>query len=193
MQSASPGDERRFRPAAAQAEVERLRQFLVDAIQRDATDIHVRAGDVVYARIGGQLTALDTPVLTAVSTFEMVTHILGTSGNAPVIDEVRDYSGPWSAPGIARFRVSILRQRSSFAIVMRVIRDVLPSLESLGLPAMIGKAMLNDFGLIFVSGVPGSGGTWSTGADSCARQRSAAAKHIPPHRPSDTSPIPSRM
>jgi twitching motility protein PilT len=157
MSTASASEERRFRPAAAQAEVDQLRLFLVDAIQRGATDIHIRAGDVVYARVAGQLTPLDTPVLTAVSTFEMVTHILGTSTNAPIIEDVRDYSGPWSAPGVARFRVSILRQRSSFAIVMRVIPDTLPTLESLGLPPALGAAVLNEFGLIFVTGVPGSG------------------------------------
>jgi twitching motility protein PilT len=151
------GDDRRFRPAAAQADVDSMRVFMVEAIQRGATDIHVRAGDVVYARVGGQLTPLDTPVLTAVNTFEMVSHVLGTSGNAPNIDDVRDYSGPWSAPGVARFRVSILRQRSSFAIVLRVISDALPSLESLGLPASLGKAVLNEFGLVIVAGVPGSG------------------------------------
>ena len=157
MSGTQTGDERRFRPAAAQADVERMRQFLIEAIQRGATDVHVRAGDVVYARVGGQLTPLETPVMTAVNSFEMVTHILGTSGNAPLIDDVRDYSGPWSAPGIARFRVSILRQRSSFAIVMRVIPDVLPSLESLGLPAVLGKPVLHERGLVFVAGVPGSG------------------------------------
>jgi twitching motility protein PilT len=151
------GEGRRFRPDAAAPEVERLRQFLVEAIQRGATDIHVRAGDVVYARVGGQLTPLDTPVLSAVSTHEMVAHILGTSNHAPLIDEVRDYTGPWSAAGIARFRVSILRQRSSFAIVMRVIPDVLPSLASLGLPVQVGQALLSDFGLVFVTGVQGSG------------------------------------
>jgi twitching motility protein PilT len=134
-----------------------MRQFLAEAIQRGATDIHIRAGDVVHARVGGQLTQLDTPVLSALNSFEMVTHILGTSGNAPPIDDVRDYSGPWSSPGIARFRVSILRQRSSFAIVMRVISDVPPSLESLGLPASLGEAVLNDFGLVFVAGGPGAG------------------------------------
>lgn len=151
------GDSRRFRPDAAAPEVEKLRAFLVDAIHRGATDIHVRAGDVVYARVDGQLTALETPVLTAVSTREMVAHILSTSTQAPLIDEVRDYTGPWSAAGIARFRVSILRQRSSFAIVMRVIPDVLPSLQSLGLPVQVGQALLSDFGLVFVTGVQGSG------------------------------------
>ncbi len=157
MSSSSAPEERRFRPSASQAEVEKLRKFLAEGIERGASDIHIRAGEYVYARVGGQLTPLDTPVLTAVSTFEMVTHILGTSSSAPSIDDVRDYSGPWSAPGIARFRVSILKQRSSFAIVMRVIPDVLPTVEQLGLPANIANAALSEFGLIFVTGVPGSG------------------------------------
>ena len=153
----APGDARRFRPEVAAPEIEKLRLCLIDAIQRGASDIHIRAGDVVYARVAGQLTALDTPVLSSVSTYEMVAHILGTSNHAPPIDEVRDYTGPWSAPGIARFRVSILRQRSSFAIVMRVIPDILPSLPSLGLPVQVGQALLSDFGLVFVTGVQGSG------------------------------------
>lgn len=134
-----------------------MRACLASAIERGATDVHLRAGDVAYARIDGQLTPLDTPPLTAVSTFEMVNHILSTSHNAPAIDDVRDFTGPWSAPGIARFRVSVLRQRSSFAIVMRVIPDELPSLESLGLPPTVASAVLSGSGLLIVTGVPGSG------------------------------------
>jgi twitching motility protein PilT len=160
LSSAGSSEELRFRPSASPVEVERLRQYLIDALQRGATDIHLRAGDAVYARVNGKLTPLETPVLTAVSTFEMVTHILSTSVNAPNIDSVRDYSGPWSAPGVARFRVSILRQRSSFAIVMRVVPSVVPTLQELALPAALGDAVLkSDFGLVFVSGVPGSGRT----------------------------------
>jgi twitching motility protein PilT len=159
LTSPSGSEELRFRPSASPAEVERLRQYLVEALQHGATDVQFRAGDAVYARIKGKLTPLNTPALTAVSTFEIVTHILGTSVNAPNIDSVRDYSGPWSTPGVARFRVSILRQRSSFAVVMRVVPDVVPTLEQLGLPAALGAAVLSDFGLVFVSGVPGSGRT----------------------------------
>ena len=160
LSSAGSSEELRFRPSASPVEVERLRQYLIDALQRGATDIHLRAGDAVYARVNGKLTPLETPVLTAVSTFEMVTHILSTSVNAPNIDSVRDYSGPWSAPGVARFRVSILRQRSSFAIVMRVVPSIVPTIQELALPAALGDAVLkSDFGLVFVSGVPGSGRT----------------------------------
>jgi twitching motility protein PilT len=165
VSSAGSSEELRFRPSASPVEVERLRQYLVDALQRGATDIHLRAGDAVYARVNGKLTPLETPVLTAVSTFEMVTHILSTSVNAPNIDAVRDYSGPWSAPGVARFRVSILRQRSSFAIVMRVVPSIVPTLQELGLPQALGDAVLSSaFGLVFVSGVPGSGRTSSLAA-----------------------------
>jgi twitching motility protein PilT len=154
--SATAG-ESRFRPAVAAAEIERLRKILVEAVARNATDIHIRAGDVVYARVDGDLVALDTPVLTASNTAEMTAHILATSANAPELEDVHDYSGPWSAPGIGRFRLSILKQRSSHMIVMRVIPDVLPTFESLGLPTALEPLVMSEFGIILVAGTPGSG------------------------------------
>ncbi len=153
------GEERRFRPGGSAAQVERLRQFLTEAIQRGASDVHIRAGDVVYARIHGQLVPLDTPVLGALDTRELAMHMLATAPTAPTLDEVHDYTGPWSAPGIARFRISILKQRSSYMVVMRVIPDVLPTFEALGLPAALSRTVLAEFGLVLISGVPGSGRT----------------------------------
>ena len=139
------------------AAVERLRTILTDAIARHATDIHIRAGDVVYVRLAGALVALDTGVLTALDTYQMTMHILATSAHAPDIDEVQDHSGPWSAPGIGRFRLSLLKQRSSFMIVLRVIPDTLPSFESLELPAVLATIALAEFGIILISGTPGAG------------------------------------
>jgi twitching motility protein PilT len=52
-----------------------------------------------------------------------------------------------------------MRQRSSFAIVMRVVPSTVPTLADLGLPKALGATVLNAFGLVFVSGVPGSGRT----------------------------------
>ena len=143
--------------AASPAAVERLRTILTDAVARHATDIHIRAGDVVYVRVGGELVPLETGVLTALNTYEMTMHVLATSARAPDIDEVHDYSGPWSAPGIGRFRLSLLKQRSSFMIVLRIIPDALPSFESLDLPAVLAPIALADFGIILVAGTPGAG------------------------------------
>ncbi len=153
---ASP-DAPRLRVSASAAEVERLRDILAQAVAKHATDLHIRAGDIVYARVQGELVPLETPVLTALNTYEMTAHILATSQNAPDIDEVTDHSGPWSAPGIGRFRISLLKQRSSFMIVLRVIPDVLPTIESLGLPSPLASVMDAEFGLILVAGTTGSG------------------------------------
>jgi twitching motility protein PilT len=60
-------------------------------------------------------------------------------------------------PGIGRFRVNILRQRSSFMIVMRVIPFDVPTFESLKLPAVLGDVATAERGMILVTGVTGSG------------------------------------
>jgi twitching motility protein PilT len=60
-------------------------------------------------------------------------------------------------PGIGRFRVNVLRQRSSFMIVMRVIPFTVPSVESLGLPEVLTRVADAERGLVVVAGVSGSG------------------------------------
>jgi len=60
-------------------------------------------------------------------------------------------------PGIGRFRVNILRQRSSFMIVMRVIPFDVPSFEKLKLPPALAQVASAERGMILVTGVTGSG------------------------------------
>jgi twitching motility protein PilT len=127
------------------------------AIERGATDIHVRAGDVVQARIDGVLVALDTPTLSPDDTHALAARVLEASGSAARIDDVREHEGSWSLRGVGRFRVGILRQRSSFMIILRVVSDVLPTFEQLGLPRAIIHATRVDAGLIVVCGAPESG------------------------------------
>jgi twitching motility protein PilT len=58
---------------------------------------------------------------------------------------------------VGRFRINILRQRSSFMIVMRVIPFAVPSFESLGLPPVVQRLADADRGLVLITGVSGSG------------------------------------
>ena len=136
-----------FEPGA----FEQLFDSLVEsAVKRGATDIHVRAGDVVQARVDGDLVAFDTPVLSPDDTRALAVRILDANGSAHRIDDVREYEGSWSLRGIGRFRVNILRQRSTFMIVMRVVSGVLPTFEQLGLPRAIVGTTRVEAGLIFV-------------------------------------------
>ncbi|MEO6525229.1 MAG: ATPase, T2SS/T4P/T4SS family [Gemmatimonadaceae bacterium] len=131
--------------------------LLEGAVRQGATDIHVRAGDVLQARIDGVLVPMDTPTLSPLDTRALAVRVLEANGSADRIEDVKEYEGSWSLRGVGRFRVNILRQRSSFMIVMRVISDVLPSFEQLNLPRAIMHATKVDAGLIVVCGAPESG------------------------------------
>ena len=75
------------------------------------------------------------------------------------IDSIRDYGCSWGAAGIGRFRVSLLRQRSSFMIVLRVIPFDIPSLDTLGLPPVLAAIESFERGLVVVAGPTASGRT----------------------------------
>lgn len=144
----------RFEPGA----FEFLFEFLLeDAVRRGATDIHVRAGDVVQARIDGALVPLETPMLSVSDTRALAVRVLEANNATERIEELKEYEGSWSLRGVGRFRVNILKQRSSFMIVMRVISDLLPTFEQLNLPRAVVHATRAEAGLVLVCGPAESG------------------------------------
>src|SRR5258708_15146554 len=111
VRSGEPGA--RGRPAFEPGAFEHIFERLVeDAVLRGATDIHMRAGDVVQARIHGALVALDTPALMTADTPALAALVLDANGSAERIEDVKEFEGSWSLRGVGRFRVNILRQRS---------------------------------------------------------------------------------
>src|SRR5690606_31552114 len=93
------------------------------------------------------------------------------------IDDLQDYDCGWGVPGIGRFRVNILRQRSSFMIVMRVIPFEVPTFSGLRLPPVLERIADEERGMILVTGVTGSGKS-STMAAMVNRVNSNRSKHI---------------
>ena len=77
---------------------------------------------------------------------------------------MRDFDCSWGMPGVGRFRVNVLRQRSSFMIVMRVIPFAVPSIASLGLPEVLTTLADSERGLLLITGVSGSGKTSTVAA-----------------------------
>jgi len=150
-----------FEPGAF---AQRFEALVEGAIERGATDIHVRAGDVVQARIDGVLVALDTPTLSPDDTRALAARVLEADGSSDRIDDVREHEGSWSLRGVGRFRVGILRQRSSYMVILRVVSDVLPTFDQLGLPRAIIHTTRVDAGLIVVCGAPESGRTTTIAA-----------------------------
>src|SRR3954466_3541247 len=98
-----------------------MERIIKAAVDRGASDLHIKAGDVFRARINGRLVPLTKQALTPEPTRTIAPHRRPKDDDKARIDKLTDYDCSWSANGIGRFRVNILKQRSSFMIVMRVI------------------------------------------------------------------------
>ena len=134
-----------------------MEKIIKTAVERGASDLHVKAGDVFRARINGKLMPLTKQRLTPEQTRAIALRLVGTDEVRNRLDTIRDFDCSWGLPGVGRFRINILRQRSSFMIVMRVIPFTVPSFESLGLPPTVQSLAEGDRGLVLVAGVSGSG------------------------------------
>lgn len=134
-----------------------MEKIIKAAVERGASDLHIKAGDVFRARINGQLVPLTKQRLTPDQTRAITVRLLGSDEARTRLDKLHDFDCSWGMPGVGRFRVNILRQRSSFMIVMRVIPFSVPTFESLHLPESLGGLADGERGLVLVTGVSGSG------------------------------------
>src|SRR3954468_16702955 len=134
-----------------------LEKIIKAAVERGASDLHIKAGDVFRARINGKLVPLTKQRLTPDQTKSIALKLMSSEEDRSRIDRMRDFDCSWGMPGVGRFRVNVLRQRSSFMIVMRVIPFAVPTIESLGLPEVLKQIAESERGLVLVSGVSGSG------------------------------------
>jgi twitching motility protein PilT len=134
-----------------------MEKIIKAAVERGASDLHIKAGDVFRARINGKLVPLTKQRLTPDQTKAIALKLMSSEEDRAKIERMRDFDCSWGMPGVGRFRVNVLRQRSSFMIIMRVIPFTVPTIESLHLPEVLKQIAEADRGLVVVSGVSGSG------------------------------------
>ncbi len=134
-----------------------MEKIIKAAVERGASDLHIKAGDVFRARVNGKLVPLTKQRLTPDQTRAIALKLIASEEIRRRIDELQDYDCSWGMPGVGRFRVNILRQRSSFMVVMRVIPFEVPTLQSLGAPEAIQHLADAESGIVLVAGGGGSG------------------------------------
>src|SRR5690606_11788971 len=125
-----------------------MEKIIKAAVERGASDLHIKAGDVFRARIDGKLVPLTKQALTPDQTKAIALRLIANEDDRARIDKINDYDCSWGAPGIGRFRVNILRQRSSFMIVMRVIPFEVPNFERLAVPGVLKQISEAERGMI---------------------------------------------
>src|SRR6478672_4369706 len=95
-----------------------MEKIIKAAVERGASDLHIKAGDVFRARINGKLVPLTKQRLTPDQTRTIALKLLSSDEERARIDRLKDFDCSWGMPGVARSRLDVGRQRGAFALVM---------------------------------------------------------------------------
>ena len=135
-----------------------LNEILKEATRLEASDVFIIPGlPMTYKVLGRQERIGD--MLTPEDTGAIVRSIYSQCGrhNRVLEDESFDDDFSFSIATLGRFRANVFHQRSSLAVVLRVIRFGLPDASKLHIPPQVMKAAELRSGLILVTGATGSG------------------------------------
>jgi len=129
------------------------------AIEMEASDLHLKAGNHPQVRVSGQLVVLEKlPRLSVDDTENLAAEMMGEVQRSRLQEDF-DIDLAYSLPGFGRFRGSIYYQRSSIAIALRIIHFEIKPFKELLLPDVLEKVCGYTRGLVLVTGTTGSGKT----------------------------------
>jgi twitching motility protein PilT len=138
-------------------------KLLQAVVKRKASDLHITVGQPPVLRIDGRMRKLESKVLEAEDTVALMKSIAPERCQQE-LQEVGGADFGFAFGDLARFRVSIFKQRGYVAMVLRQIPAKLLNFTDLGTPAVLRDLILRPRGLILVTGPTGSGKTTTLAA-----------------------------
>ena len=134
-----------------------LRALLEEMIEKDASDLHVTAGERAKLRVDGDIVNASTPdVLTPKDTLSLAYSVL-TENQKKRFETEDELDFSFGIQNLARFRGNVFKQRGCVAIVIRMIPFNVRTFQDLGLPPVMARLAERPRGLILVTGPTGSG------------------------------------
>jgi twitching motility protein PilT len=133
-------------------------QFIRFAVEQGASDVHLQTAALPLLRINGQIRAVESPPVVDHDLREFILSIrkgIAADQLDRILFEGLDFS--YSIPGIARFRCNIYSHLGTPALVLRVIKLKIRTLEELQLPPVLRDITLSLRGMTLLTGTTGSG------------------------------------
>ncbi len=135
-------------------EVSELLKLMVN---KGASDMHLRVSSPPVFRIDGGLVPQEDLSPLAAKDVEMAFERVTTPEQRSTFLREKELDFAYSVPGLARFRVNIMRQRGTISLAFRLVPFNISSIDELGLPQILKELILKPKGLILVTGPAGSG------------------------------------
>ena len=130
------------------------------AVERGASDLHLKVGNVPFVRVDGDLTPTQFPTLTPADT-ETAALELMSEHKKHEFSESSEADLGYTLAGVGRFRVNVFRQRGVVGLAIRRVRSEIPTFEELRLPPVMTTLADSPRGLVLITGPTGTGKTTS--------------------------------
>lgn len=135
----------------------RIETLLEDVIKKNASDLHIQVGLPPMLRVDGALIAVNgAPVLTEESVESLIFAILDDEQKQILLKD-KEFDFSFAFGDLGRFRVNAFHERGNLAAALRLIPNVIRSIQQLGLPKTVEKFAEYPRGLVLVTGPTGSG------------------------------------
>src|SRR5438132_935184 len=136
-----------------------INDLLKIAVERKASDLHLKVSAFPVLRIDGVLTPLaDVRRLMQEDTIAMAFSIMSARQKEKFKNDF-EIDIAYSVPNLGRFRCAIFQQRGTVGLVLRVIPSRILSIRELLLPPVLERICNEQRGLILCTGTTGSGKT----------------------------------
>ena len=132
-------------------------ELLRCAVEKKASDLHLKVGNHPYVRIDGTLVGqTEVPRVTPEEMLSMAFSMM-TNRQKQKFKETAELDMAYGVAGLGRFRVNVFQQRGNVGMVLRVIPTKIRTIEELNLPQVMEKICEEQRGLVLVTGTTGSG------------------------------------
>jgi twitching motility protein PilT len=141
-----------------------INDLLKIAVERKASDLHLKVGSHPVIRVDGDLIPLgELKRLMQEDTIAMAFSMMNARQKQRFKEEL-ELDIAYSVPGLGRFRCNVFQQRGAVGLVLRVIPARIQSIRELMLPPVLERICEERRGLVLCTGTTGSGKSTSLAA-----------------------------
>ena len=133
-----------------------MNDLLEIVVEQNASDLHLQVGQPPTLRLSGSMTPVDGPNLQPKDTENLMLSITPDNHVQNVkLNGGSDFGFAFGEK--ARFRVSVLKAKGNYGLVLRQIPNKMFGLREIGIPDKVKELLFRPRGLIVVTGPTGSG------------------------------------
>ena len=124
--------------------------------EKKASDIYLSAHAPAMIKINGQCLPINAQLLPPDAPKALLAEVLPAI-RIKELEETGELNMAHPIAGVGNFRFSAMRQRGTYAVVVRFISTDIPALESLNVPMILGDLIMGKRGLLLMVGATGAG------------------------------------